>query len=76
MGFFGLRNRRMYWSRDTQTSVDYHFADVMSKATWERILAALEIPAAPEPPPPEGLNISNQPGQAPVRLQLDANNDE
>ena len=76
MGFFGLRNRRMYWSRDTQTSVDYHFADVMSKATWERILAALETPAAPEPPPPEGLNISSQPGQAPVRLQPDATNAE
>ena len=76
MGFFGLRNRRMYWSRDTQTSVDYHFADVMSKATWERILAALETPAAPEPLPPEGLNISSQPGQAPVRLQPDATNAE
>ena len=33
MGFFGLHDRRMYWSRDTQMSVDYHFADVMSKAT-------------------------------------------
>ena len=57
-------------------SVDYHFADVLSKATWERILAALETPAAPEAPPPEGLNISSQPGQAPVRLQPDATNAE
>ena len=61
----------MYWSRDTLTSVD-HFADFVSKATWERILAALETPTAPEPPQPEGLNILSQPGQAPVRLQPDA----
>ena len=72
MGFFGLCDRRTYWSRDTPMPVDYHFADFMSKAMWEQILAALETPTAPEPPEPEGLNISSQPREAPVRFQPDA----
>ena len=57
-------------------SVDYHFADFMFKATWERIIVALETPMAPEPPQPEGLKISSQSGQAPIRVEPDATNAE
>ena len=76
MGFFGLREPQMHWSRDTPMSVEYHFAEFTFKATWERILAALETLTAPEPPQVEGLNNSSQPRQAPIRLQPDATNAE
>ena len=72
MGFHQLRDRRMYWMRDTGTSVDYHFADVMSKTTWEQILTGLECPGVPADVTPDGVNISSQPGEAPVTLQPDA----
>ena len=76
MGFFGLYDRRIYWSQDTPPSVNYHFANFTPKVTWEKIFAALETPTAPEPPQPEGLNISSQPRQARVHFQADAMNAE
>ena len=70
MGFYQMRDRRIYWSRDSATSVDFHFSDVMSKATWERIFSVLETPAATAAEAPdEGLNISSQPGELPVAAQ-------
>ena len=67
-----MRDRRIYWSKDSPTSVDFHFGDIMSKATWERIFSVLETPApALAAAPDQDLNISSQPGEVPVAIQPD-----
>ena len=72
MGFHQLHDRCMYWTCNTGTSVDYYFADVMSKSTWERILTGFECPGVPADVTPDGVNISSQPWEVPVTLHPDA----